>query len=106
MLAETGARLGRYEDAERLLTRCLEIAPGFAAARHNLATMLYRQNKSEAGPGQIERLTAATAPSRLRQSARRDPGAAGRIRPAIAIYETMLADYPNQPKGWMSYGHA
>jgi tetratricopeptide (TPR) repeat protein len=107
MLAETGARLGRYEDAERILSQCLEIAPGFAAARHNLATMLYRQNKSEQAKAQIERLTDRDP---------RHPGYAnlraailsrlGEYDTAIGIYETMLAEFPNQPKGWMSYGHA
>ena len=107
MLAETGARLGRYEDAERLLVGCLEIAPGFAAARHNLATMLYRQNKSAEALVQIERLTDRDP---------RHPGYAnlraailsrlGEYDTAIGIYETMLAQFPNQPKGWMSYGHA
>jgi cytochrome c-type biogenesis protein CcmH/NrfG len=37
MLAEVGARLGRFEDAEKLLRRCLELAPSFHAARHNYA---------------------------------------------------------------------
>jgi tetratricopeptide (TPR) repeat protein len=107
MLAETGARLGRYADAENLLTRCLELAPNFAAARHNLATMLYRQNKNAEALGQIEALTAKDA---------RHPGYAnlhaailarlGEYDRAIAVCERMLADYPNQPKGWMSYGHA
>ena len=31
MLAEVAARIGRYADAENLLARCLELAPGFAA---------------------------------------------------------------------------
>jgi len=107
MLAETGARLGRYEDAERLLVGCLEIAPGFAAARHNLATMLYRQNKSAEALVQIQRLTDRDP---------RHPGYAnlraailsrlGEYDTAIGIYETMLAEFPGQPKGWMSYGHA
>lgn len=107
MLAETGARLGRYEDAERLLVGCLEIAPGFAAARHNLATMLYRQNKSAEALAQIERLTDRDP---------RHPGYAnlraailsrlGEYDKAIGLYERMLAEFPNQPKGWMSYGHA
>lgn len=107
MLAETGARLGRYADAEGLLTRCLELAPTFAAARHNLATMLYRQNKNAEALGQIEA---------LRAKDERHPGYAnlhaailarlGEYERAIAVYERVLADYPNQPKGWMSYGHA
>lgn len=107
MLAETGARLGRYADAEGLLTRCLELAPNFAAARHNLATMLYRQNKN---------LEALTEIQRLTDKDPRHPGYAnlraailarlGEYDQAIAVCERMLAEYPNQPKGWMSYGHA
>lgn len=107
MLAETGARLGRYADAEALLTRCVELAPNFAAARHNLATMLYRQNKNLEALAQIEMLVAKDA---------RHPGYAnlyaailarlGEYDRAIAVYDQVLKDYPNQPKGWMSYGHA
>jgi tetratricopeptide (TPR) repeat protein len=107
MLAETGARLGRYADAENLLTRCVELAPNFAAARHNLATMLYRQNKNLEALAEIEALTARDG---------RHPGYAnlyaailarlGEYDRAIAVYDRVLADYPNQPKGWMSYGHA
>ena len=42
MLAELAERLGRYADAEALLTRAVELSPSFDAARHNLALMLYR----------------------------------------------------------------
>ncbi len=107
MLAETGARLGRYADAEGLLTRCVELAPSFDAARHNLATMLYRQNKNAEALGEIDTLTAKDP---------RHPGYAnlraailarlGEYDEAIAVYDRVLADYPNQPKGWMSLGHA
>ena len=55
MLAEVGARLGRYDDAEALLARCLELAPGFEPARHNYATALYRQNKAAEALQQAER---------------------------------------------------
>jgi tetratricopeptide (TPR) repeat protein len=107
MLAETGARLGRYGDAELLLARCLELAPGFAAARHNYAVVLHRQNKSEAAIAQIDRL--------LRDEPRHPAyralkgaalGQIGEYEQAIACYADVLKAYPNQPKGWMSYGHA
>jgi tetratricopeptide (TPR) repeat protein len=107
MLAETGMRLGRYDDAENLLARCVELAPGFTAARHNYATVLYRQNKPEAAIAETSRLLAEDP---------RNPGyrnlkaaALGRIGDygqAIELYGGVLAEHPGQPKVWMSYGHA
>ena len=46
MLAELAGRIGRYGDAEALLRRAVELAPGFTAARANLALVLYRQNRA------------------------------------------------------------
>ncbi|NDA44351.1 MAG: hypothetical protein EBX78_12160, partial [Gammaproteobacteria bacterium] len=45
MLAEVAVRCGEEEAAERLLTRCLELAPNFTAARYNHAILLHRRNK-------------------------------------------------------------
>jgi tetratricopeptide (TPR) repeat protein len=107
MLAEVGARLGRYGDAETLLARCLELAPGFAAARHNYAMVLHRLNKSEAAIAQIDLLLQSDAKN---PSYRALKGAAlgqiGEYDGAIACYEDVLKTFPNQPKAWMSYGHA
>ena len=46
MLAEVAVRCGREEDAEKLLLRCLDLAPSFAAARYNYAILLHRRNDS------------------------------------------------------------
>lgn len=107
MLAETGVRLGRLEDAEALLARCLELAPGFIEARHNYAVVLHRQNKGAEALREIERLLEADP---------RNPGyrglkavvlsRMGEYDRAIACYEPLLKEYPSQPKAWMSYGHA
>jgi tetratricopeptide (TPR) repeat protein len=107
MLAEVAARLGRYGDSETLLARCLELAPSFAPARHNYAIVLHRQSKSEEALVEINRLLAAE---------RRNPGycnlkAAILVRigdydEAIELYAAVLAQYPNQAKAWLSYGHA
>jgi predicted Zn-dependent protease len=106
MLAETGIRLGRYEDASNLLARCVELAPGFAAARHNYATVLYRQNRASEAIEQLDLLLA----SEPRNPSYRNLLAAafarlGEHQRAIDSYEVLLRDYPTQPKGWMSYGH-
>lgn len=107
MLAEVAARLGRYEDAERILTETLAFAPGFTAARHNLATLLYRQNKTLEALAQLDLLQAADprhpAYANLRAAAL---VRIGEYEAAVAIYRQVLEHHPHQPKGWMSYGHA
>ncbi|MBI1684043.1 tetratricopeptide repeat-containing sulfotransferase family protein [Caulobacter hibisci] len=107
MLAEVAARLGRYEDAERILSQTLAFAPGFTAARHNLATLLYRQNKTLEALEQLDLLQAADprhpAYANLRAAAL---VRIGEYEAATAIYRDVLERHPHQPKGWMSYGHA
>jgi len=107
MLAEVGARLGRYGGAEKLLTRCLELAPSFTAARHNLALVQFRQGKALDALSEIEKLRAhdpenptyrnleAAALSRL-----------GDFENAITQFEDVLRDQSDNPRLWMSYGHA
>jgi predicted Zn-dependent protease len=107
MLAEVAARLRRFEDAETLLARCLELAPSFTGARHNYAVVLHRQNKPGPALREIESLLALEP---------RNPGynnlkaailaRIGEYQQSIEIYAAVLAAYPLQPKIWMSYGHA
>jgi len=107
MLAEVAARIGRYPDAENLLARCLELAPGFAAARHNYAVVLHRQSKPEAALAQVDLLLA----DEPRNPGYRNLKAAilgriGEYAESIEHYKSVLADYPGQAKVWMSLGHA
>jgi predicted Zn-dependent protease len=107
MLAEVAARLGRYDDAEKLLARCLELAPSFDAARHNYAGVLNRANKPAEALAQAEILLQHDA---------RNPGyralhaavlsQLGDYEKASRVYCKLLEQYPAQPKAWMSYGHS
>ena len=107
MLAETGARLGRYEDAQTLLERCLELAPGFTAARYNYAVVLNRQTKGEAAISQIDQLLAKDPRNPAYRSLKAAClGRIGEYHKTIAQYAELLEEYPDQPKAWMSYGHA
>jgi predicted Zn-dependent protease len=107
MLAETGARLGAYDDAENLLARALELAPSFSAARHNYAGVLHRHMKSEAALAQVDILLKE---DRANPNYRALRAAIlvriGEFQRAIESYEILLRDYPSQPKAWMGYGHA
>lgn len=106
MLAEVGARLGRYADSERLLRRCLELAPGFLAARQNLAMVLLRQQRATEAL-EVARELVGRDPA---NPASRNLMAAvlshvGEYDESIRLYEGVLEQYPRQPKVWMSYGH-
>lgn len=106
MLAELAGRIGRYKDAEVLLRRAVELAPGFTAARANLALVLYRQNRA---PEALTLLDAVIADepdnpghANLKAAAL---GRLGGFEDAIALYEKVLHDAPGQPRVWLSYGH-
>lgn len=107
MLAEIGSRLGRYEEAEKLLARCLEIAPRFRMARQNYATVLYRQNKATEAIAETELLLAEEPDDPgLRALKAAALGQIGEYDKAVVIYETLLKQHANEPKAWMSYGHS
>jgi tetratricopeptide (TPR) repeat protein len=107
MLAEIAARLGRYADSETLLERCVELAPSFAAARHNLAIVRMRLNKPEAA---LEDVNALLVREPRNPNYRTLKSAAlvrvGEYEQAIETYQALLAEHPKQPKSWMSFGHA
>jgi tetratricopeptide (TPR) repeat protein len=106
MMAELAGRIGRYKDAENLLRRALELAPEFGAARANLATCLYRQNKPTEAIAELDMLLVEepgnVGHANLKAAAL---GRIGGFEEAIGLYRDVLAKQPNQPKVWMSYGH-
>jgi tetratricopeptide (TPR) repeat protein len=107
MLAEVALRLGENVDAGNLLARCLELAPNFTVARYNYAIALHRQMRSAEALREIEQALAAEP---------RNPGfrnlyavilgRIGEFDRANEVYAGVLAEHPQQPKTWMSYGHA
>ena len=107
MLAEVAARLGRDDEALELLTRCLELAPGFHPARKNLAQVLNRGNRQPEALREIETLLAAEPahPSYLNLKAV-ILGRIGDYAQAIGLYDQLLAAHPQHPQLWMSNGHA
>ena len=106
MLAELAARIGRLQDSENLLRRAVELAPSFQAARSNLATILYKQNRAADALEQLDLLAAegevADAHRNLRAAAL---GRVGGYEEAIALYRDVLERHSAQPKIWMSLAH-
>lgn len=106
MLAEVAVRCGRNDDAGKLLQRCLELAPSFAAARYNYAVLLHRQNESAEALVEIERLLAVEPrkPS-YRNLCAVILGRIGEFERSSRIYAELLKEYPGNGKVWLSYGH-
>ncbi|CAM3143901.1 tetratricopeptide repeat-containing sulfotransferase family protein [Asticcacaulis taihuensis] len=106
MLAEVAARIGRYRDSETLLRRALELAPGFGAARANLASVLYKQHRAPEAIAELDLLIDAGSENlglnNLKAAALSKIGG---FDEAIGLYQSVLEKAPNQPKVWMSLGH-
>ena len=107
MMAELAARVGRNEQAIALLQRCLELAPGFAMARHHYALMLDRGNRHKDAMVELDDLLAADPdnPGLLNLKAV-VLGKLGDYGDAIKLYESILRDRPKDARVWMSLGHA
>lgn len=106
MLAEVAGRIGRYDDAEKLLSRALELAPGFGAARANLATVYYKQNRFADAATTLDAVLGDDpdnpAHANLRAAAL---GRIGGYDEALALYEELTRRFSDHAKLWMSYGH-
>ena len=107
MLAEVAARLRRYADAQDA-ARAL---PGARAELRRRAPQLCRRpqpaGKAAAALPQVERLLAKEP----RNPGYRNLKAAvlanlGDYAESIEVYESVLKEFPHQPKVWMSYGHS
>jgi tetratricopeptide (TPR) repeat protein len=106
MLAEVAIRCGQDSQAEKLLVRCLELAPSFAAARYNYALLLQRREDSPRALIEIEKCLEAD-PNRpgYRNLAAVILGRVGEFARASEMYARLLAEYPDQARVWLSYGH-
>ena len=107
MLAEVVGRLRRYADAQRMLERCLQLAPGFDGARYNYVQVLQRQAKSAAALPEIERLLEHDPHNLAYHNLRAAILASlGDYVRAVAVLNALLRVRPRQPRIWISYGHA
>jgi len=106
MLAELAGRIGRWRDAESLLRRAIDLAPGWSAPRANLALVLGRMGR----PAEAMELlndVFAQEPDELGHWNLKAAtlGRLGNFDEAIAMYEAVLRRASRQPRVWMSYAH-
>ena len=106
LLADIGIRISRYEDAQHLLHRCLELAPDFTLARHSYATVLMRLHLLPEALEQVDRLLSEDPlnPRHLILKGSILTRKGDHIE-ALEILEKVLKDYPRQASAQLSYGH-
>jgi len=107
LLGELGMSLGALKDAEQLLSRCVELAPDYDAARFAYANVLYKRHQYDASMAQLQKLLAGN-PGRaewlvLRAACLVEVNEHGA---AIEIFESVLNENPGHRQAFLSYGHA
>ncbi|QNM82866.1 sulfotransferase [Sphingomonas sabuli] len=106
MLAELAARIGRWRDAETLLRRAVDLAPGWNAPKANLALVLGRSGRPAEALDVLDEVFAAEPDGLNHWNLKAATlGRLGDFEPAIGLYEEVLARSPRQPRVWLSYGH-
>ena len=106
LYAGVAMRADDFDEAERRITRCLELAPGYAAARFDLARALHASHRHAEVMPHLDRLMALepgnVAYLRLLAQTTRF---LGRTDEAVAMVERMLADDPGDAENWLMLGH-
>jgi len=107
LLAEIGLQVGVLVDAERLMERCLELAPDWELAYMSYAKILSRREKLEQALEQADQLLKKD-PEKPAYLALRASILVrmGDYENAIPCYENILEHYPGQSRIMLSYGHA
>lgn len=101
------ARLKRYLDAENLLARCLEIAPNFAAADRNYATVLHRQHKNARALSVVDELLGGDSSNPTYRNLKAAIlGGLGRYPESIDPNAALVEEFPDRADIWLNYGHA
>ena len=106
MAGDLASRGGRNAEAETLLARCLELAPGFTAARYAYAMVLTWRDRVREALAQADRLLADRPGNALYRHLRASSLLRlGEETAAAEAYAAVLEAHPDQPLSWMSYGH-
>jgi tetratricopeptide (TPR) repeat protein len=107
ILADAVSRAGGNAEAEALLKRCLELRPDFTAARYAYAMVLSWRHQPGAALAEADRLLEQAPRNPIYRHLRATSLLQlDEDQAAADAYAEVLADYPDEPLSWMSYGHA
>lgn len=106
LYAQVMAKSGSAGEAESVLLKCLALAPGYAAARYELAALYNSQQRTDEVFPLLDRLLATDPGNRayriLKAQALRF---ARRNAEARAVMESVIADHPHDPTALLVLGH-
>ena len=107
MLAEVEYQREDYIEGERLLGEALRMAPGYSAARFELARMYHAQQKAAPILPLVHRLL-ALEPGNLqyRSLLASAYSLLGEYDQAMRIQTALVQEFPDNELVWLTYGHA
>lgn len=107
MLANIGIKLSRFKDSQKLLERCLDLAPDFHLARNDYAYVLSKRQAYKESLAELDKLldNDPDNPNHLLLKAS-VLVQIGEFEAAIGIYDRVLEHFPRQPRSHLSKGHA
>ncbi len=107
LMAQATARLGHRSQAQSLLERCLDLAPDFAVARYDYASLLNRWHEYGQALCEVERLLIIDHRNPLfRQLKAAVLAAVGEDEQSLAIREQLAAENPGRAECWIACGDA
>lgn len=106
MLAGAVGRREDYAAAEDLLREALRVAPGYAAARYDLAKLLLTQQKPTLMPPLIERLLLLDPRNAEYRSLQASfLSFVSQHDRSIDIVASLLSEFPDRTEAWITYGN-
>jgi len=107
LMADIARRTKRFEEAERLLARCVAIAPERAGYRYNYSIILRLLHRESEALVELGKLLAADAGNPLfRDQEATVLTALGRYSEALARRRALVADHPESVDMWLRYGQS
>jgi tetratricopeptide (TPR) repeat protein len=107
LMADIARRELRFEDAERLLSRCIALAPESAGFRFNYVVILRRLERFEEALEHLELLLRADPPNPLyRNQQAALLRAMGRHQEALGCLRELADENPNTATIWLDYADA
>jgi predicted Zn-dependent protease len=105
LMADIARRAQRFEEAENLLSRCVELAPDSAGYRFNFAVILRRREKYDDALAQLDVLLARDPQNPLFCDQKATVLALlGRQAEALPYRKALAEEYPHLADVWLAYG--